>query len=387
MTARLSRALLVAVLLGTSAFVQAQAQAPAVADPKTSIDRLSAFDYAARMNAARQLRRVPREQAFPALSTAVRQHADQFVRARALILLTGFGPVGISEAMQQAMTDRNDRLREVAYRWFALHPEPRLTQALLNALNTEQAEFVRPALIRALAALGTDPQVQRALLAEAGRGLDFFRSAVIEALGDNKAAYAAETIAAISKLDGQLRDDAVMALGRIGGLEARSTLATFTNPPLDLIPSLQAALCFVDDACTVRVEVLRDTARSRAASVTQVRSAVRALGAVASNGHPGAAATLIELAGGATGPLVNELAIALSTAAIRRPAFVIQWLASAPEASRATATRLLREGFESLEEDFAEEQFFAAARAAYWAAPENSTTRTITATLIDTLEF
>jgi hypothetical protein len=54
---------------------------------------------------------------------------------------------------------------------------------------------------------------------------------------------------------------------------------------------------------------------------------------------------------------------------------------------RSRATELLREGFESLEEDFAEEQFFAVARAAYWNAAEGSATRTLTATLIDKLEF
>jgi hypothetical protein len=55
-----------------------------------------------------------------------------------------------------------------------------MTSTLLAALQTETAEFVRPALIAALAAVGQDPQVQRALLGEVGRGLDFFRSAVID---------------------------------------------------------------------------------------------------------------------------------------------------------------------------------------------------------------
>jgi len=66
---------------------------------------------------------------------------------------------------------------------------------------------------------------------------------------------------------------------------------------------------------------------------------------------------------------------------------VLTWLQRAPEASRTSLIELLREGFESLEEDFAEEQLFAAARAAYWAAPEESVTRTVTAILIDRLEF
>jgi hypothetical protein len=54
---------------------------------------------------------------------------------------------------------------------------------------------------------------------------------------------------------------------------------------------------------------------------------------------------------------------------------------------RGRAVDLLREGFESLEEDFAEEQLFAAARASYWSAAEGSATRNLTASLIDRLEF
>ncbi len=96
-------------------------------------------------------------------------------------------------------------------------PSRRWQRTLLAALQTEQAEFVRPALVSALAALGNDPQVQRALVAEAGRGLDFFRIGVIEALGERRAAYAVDTIVAAAKLDGPIQDDAVLALGRIGG--------------------------------------------------------------------------------------------------------------------------------------------------------------------------
>ena len=48
----------------------------------------------------------------------------------------------------------------------------------------------------------------RLLAREAARGEDFFRSAVIEALGDYKAQYAFDAITAIAKLDGPLQDDA-----------------------------------------------------------------------------------------------------------------------------------------------------------------------------------
>jgi hypothetical protein len=47
----------------------------------------------------------------------------------------------------------------------------------------------------------------------------------------------------------------------------------------------------------------------------------------------------------------------------------------------------MKVGFEDLEEDFGKEQFFAAARASYWAAAEGSAGRTLAATLIQTLDF
>jgi hypothetical protein len=85
--------------------------------------------------------------------------------------------------------------------------------------------------------------------------------------------------------------------------------------------------------------------------------------------------------------LRRDVAFAFSGVALRRPDDIILWLGRAPDDVRARAIDLLRDGFESLEEDFAEEQFFAVARAAYWNAAEASATRTLTATLIDKLEF
>jgi hypothetical protein len=48
---------------------------------------------------------------------------------------------------------------------------------------------------------------------------------------------------------------------------------------------------------------------------------------------------------------------------------------------------MLKDGFDSLEEDFDEEQFFAAVRAGYWRAGDGSEGRTLAATLIQRLEF
>ena len=95
--------------------------------------------------------------------------------------------------MRESRTSPNDRLRTVAYSFFEHHPDRALIGDLLTALDQEQGEFVRPSLVRALVAHGAmfdDPRIRQMLLGEVGRGEDYFRSAVIEALGDYKALYA-----------------------------------------------------------------------------------------------------------------------------------------------------------------------------------------------------
>jgi hypothetical protein len=85
--------------------------------------------------------------------------------------------------------------------------------------------------------------------------------------------------------------------------------------------------------------------------------------------------------------LTHEVALAFSGMALRRPTDVLTWLSAAPEGERSRVMDLLRDGFESLEEDFAEEQFFATIRASYWKEAEGSSTRTLVAALIEKLEF
>jgi len=243
------------------------------------------------------------------------------------------------------------------------------------------------ALVSALAALGNDPQVQRALVAEIGRGFDFFRSAVIEALGDYRAAYAIDAISALSAADGVLQDDAVLALGRIGDRRAAVALSTVSNPPPEAAAMLQAAQCMLGDACAVRIEWLVKAAQG-SPRPEAVRAAVAALGAIARQDHVDARAALMALAQAGPDRLAHEAALALSGVSLRQPAQILGWLmATRDDAERTRAIDLLQQGFESLEEDFAEEQFFAAARAAYWMEAEGSPRRTVLATVIDTLEF
>ena len=380
--------LTLAFLLTLAPVVPGGAQQPSSADVKGSIDRLGNFDYATRTVAARTIRRVPASEAVPALVQAVRTHPDQFVRYRALVLVTAFNDRGTPDLMRSLFRDRNDRVREVAYRWFAAYPEPAMSRALLTSLQSEQAEFVRPALVSALAAIGTDPQVQAALIAEAGRGFDFFRIAVIEALGERRATYAVDAVAAAAKMDGPIQDDAVLALGRIGGPRAADTLAALKPAGAELIASLRAAQCLLGTDCPGQIKALVDMATDSRASSQAARAAIGALGAIAAKPEPAAITELSGLARSSTPGLRDAAAVEFSSLAVRAPDPVLRWLdALEDEAARESAYALLSDGFARLEDDFAKEQFFAAARAGYWKASDGSESRTRIAALIEKLEF
>src|SRR6185436_1535579 len=167
----------------------AQERGPTPTTPeqiRAAIDKLGDLDYPTRMAAGRTIRRAPTPQAVTALLQAVNEHADGYVRFRALTLLTGYNDPRTDDAMQAAMVSPNDRLREVAYGYFEMNPNPALAPKMLAALDKEEGEFVRPALIRALAAIPKDPKVADVLIRDAMRGVDYFRSSVIEAIGDYK---------------------------------------------------------------------------------------------------------------------------------------------------------------------------------------------------------
>ena len=72
------------------------------------------------------------------------------------MLLSGYDDPRVPDQMELALGDVNDRLRTVALAYFERHPESRLIPTFLKAFDKERAEFVRPALTRALAAQGRD---------------------------------------------------------------------------------------------------------------------------------------------------------------------------------------------------------------------------------------
>src|SRR6185503_19747965 len=100
-----------------------QPQTVSAADLKAAIDSLGSLDYNTRTSASRTVRRSPGGQAVPALMQTVSDHPDGYVRYRALVLLTGFNDPRARDVMREVLTSPNDRLRTVAYSFFAHNPE------------------------------------------------------------------------------------------------------------------------------------------------------------------------------------------------------------------------------------------------------------------------
>jgi HEAT repeat protein len=359
---------------------------------QSAIDKLGNLDYTTRMTAARMIRRAVPAQAVPALLQASAEHADGYVRYRALVLLTGFNDPRTKDSMRASLTSPNDRLRTVAYSYFERNPDKSLLPEFLRALDKEQGEFVRPAVVRAVAALGDDPRVRQPLVREAGRGEDFFRSAVVEALGDFKAGYAYDAVNGIAKLEGPLQDDAAIALGKIGDKRALETLATLQrSAPRQAQPSIAAAICLLGINCTSHENYLSETLKFSDKNIgfqELLRSSAAGLGAIAVAGHPEAVDMLVEVGIPSRDPARAPIALALGTVALRNTPLMIAKLESLrgkPELDGTVA--LIAEGFDMLEEDLEKERFFVLARRTFWESPAGSPQRALMQTLIVKLDF
>jgi HEAT repeat protein len=364
-------------------------QTVTAAQLQAAISKLGDLDYATRTTASRTVRRTANAQAVPALLQAVSEQADGYVRYRSLVLLTGFNDPRTVDAMRESLGSPNDRLRIVAYGFFAHNPDRAMIPQFLTALEKETGEFVRPALVRALGALGDDVRVRQALLREVSRGEDFFRSAVIEALGDYKALYAIDAIAAVAKLDGPLQDDAALALGKIGDRRALETLAAIQRTaPKPTQPSIAAAICLLGVNCESHLGYLVESlkfADKNAGFQELLRGAASGLGALAVAGKTEAAKALVEIGAPSKDPARAPLALAFATVALRNAPLTLTFVEQLRDRDGALA--LMADGFDMLEEDFEKERFFAFARRTYWESPANSPRRALMQTIIGKLDF
>lgn len=384
----------IVVLTVAAAAATLRAQAPQQAavqavELRAAIGRLGDFDFAARTEAARTVRRAPSREAAAALAAAVRDHEDEYVRYRALVLLAGLGEAAAAPLMREAISDHNDRLRTVAFAWFEHHPDPDVLPALLEGLEREGSEFVRPAVTRAVAAQGHDPRAQAALQPLILRGEDFFRGAVIDAIGAYKGAWALETISQVARLDGPLQDDALTAIGRIGDPASVPLLAELQKQvPRELQPTLSASLCLLGRNCDTHVPFIVESLRFGAANENfqpLLRGASHALGMLAVRGRDDALAMLLDVGTPAADPARSPIALSVGLVALRAPDVLLRALEGRDD--RDSAIILLRDAFDMLSEDFEEERFYVHVRRAYWAAPDGSPRRALAEALITTLEF
>jgi HEAT repeat protein len=354
-----------------------------------AIEKLGSLEFPVRMNASRTVRRAPAPQAVPALVQAATKHKDGYVRFRALVLLAGFPDPQVGKVMVSVLDDPNDRLRAVAYEYLERNPDPALAPQLLAKIDKETSEFVRPSLIRALVALGTDPKIQPVLLREVNRGQDFFRSTVIDAMGEHKAVYAIPALLAIAKQDGPLQDDAVIALGRIGDKKALDVIAAQQrSAPRERQPALAAAICLLGVNCGSHEPFLVQTIDftiKNPGFQDLVRSAANGLSKLAVAGRDSAWDALIDKGQGSVDPVRAPMALALATAAVENPEGALAAIQRAND--QKAALGLMRDGFDMLEEDFSEEQFYVAIRKTYWKMPEGGRERKAAEALITTLEF
>lgn len=387
-------ALLVLLVVFCMARLVAQEPAPGKdgvtpAQVKAAIDKLGVLEFPVRMQAARTVRRAGTAVAVPLLSDAAASHKDGYVRFRALVLLSGFNDPGTRDVMTRMLVDPNDRLRSVAYTYFGHHPDPAALPRLLDALSKEDSEFVRPALTRAIAAYGTDPKVRELMAGLVMRGQDFFRSGVIEALGDHKASYAFGPLTDVAKLNGPLQDDAVIALGKLGDKRALETFAALQrSAPRESQPSIATAICLIGVNCSSHQGYLTETLRFAIGTngfQELLRAAASGLAVLAVAGNEEAARTLIEAGTPTQDPARAAIALALGTVALRNTPLLLRVLEKQKDSDGAL--ELLREAFDMLEEDFEEERFFVFVRRSYWQAAPASATRKVADALIQKLEF
>ena len=380
----------IALLLAVVSVAGGSAQTPPER-LRQAIDRLGDFDYTVRMEASRTVRRADPGLAGPLLRAALQGHADSYVQFRALVLLYGVAAPETAEAMEASLASPNDRVRAAAYGYFENHPDPAVAPRLLAALERETSEFVRPALVRALAAHDDDAAVRDRLVRDVDRGQTYFRAVVIEALGDHCAGYAVDALQAVASEPGSLQDDALLALGKIGDRRAAGVVAAArAGVPDALQPVVSAAACLMQIDCDTQVpyivEALRYGAQTAGADGRPLlRNAATGLAALAAAGDGPALDALFDTGLAAGASAQAPIALALGTVALRRPGVVLRALAdrAAPEAELL----LLRDAFDMLDEDMAEERFQSHLRRTYWAGAAGSAARAAAEAALRVLEF
>ena len=161
----------------------------------------------------------------------------------------------------------------------------------------------------------------------------------------------------------------------------------------ELQPVVSATACLLELDCDVQVQYVVDAlgyaARVGDADAQELlRGSATGLAALAVQGRRDAIIALLE-AGVTAGEAARApIALALGTVALRNPQLVISVLGDkGQDGVPERELLLLRDAFDMLDEDFAEERFYARLRGNYWESPAGSPTQNLTEAAIRILEF
>ena len=195
--------------------------------------------------------------------------------------------------------------------------------------------------------------------------------------------------------DGPFRDDALLALGKIGDRRVIQPLRQLQrDSDAKIQPIVSAAACLLDVGCDGQLSYIVDTLRygielSNENNQELIRNASIALSVLATDGQQRALDALFELGVNASESVRAPIALALGKVALRNPQIVQNTLVDA--ASEATMPEaellLLRDAFDMLDEDFAEERFYVLMRQGYWEGFGSAKARAVAAAVIRVLEF
>jgi HEAT repeat protein len=244
-------------------------------------------------------------------------------------------------------------------------------------------------LTRAIAAYRDDPKAKETMAGLVMKGQAFFRSAVIEALGDYRGTQALAPLTEVAKTDGPLQDDAALALGKIGDKTSLPVLAQLQrSAPRESQPSIAASICLLGINCDSHQAYISKSLQFSIATTGYqdlLRSSANAMEALAQSGREQALVELIVLGAPTRDPARAAIALAVGTVALRSTPVLLKVLER--DGMIDPAIELLREAFDMLEEDFEEERFFVTVRRAYWQAPQGSAARKVAEALVLKLEF
>src|SRR5687768_11650068 len=99
----LALALLFAGLSTPSARLQSSRDPVPAEQIRAALDKLGSLEFPVRTGAARTVRRAEAPVAVPALLAAVAGHGDEYVRFRALVILSGFNDPRTAGVMRKAL--------------------------------------------------------------------------------------------------------------------------------------------------------------------------------------------------------------------------------------------------------------------------------------------